>query len=533
MRVLIAPDSFGSTLTAVEAAEAMRDGWLAGAPGDEVVLAPLSDGGPGFVDVLASALGGERVTLTVEDPLARAVEATYLRVGDTAYVESAQACGLHLLTTEERDPLRATTYGVGQLIKHALDAGAARVVVGLGGSATNDGGAGMLAALGVRRDWMPRGSASRPAALPLLDVDHLVVDLHPRLAEVELRRRHRRHQPAARLQGRQRGVRAAEGRVAGRDPAPRPRPDPLGRRARSATSPAAVDVRGLEGAGAAGGMGAALLALGATRVSGIGLVRDALGLAELVASVGLVVTGEGTYDWQSRDGKVISGVTQLAIEHGLPCVLIAGQVVVGRRQTSSSGLDGAYALDEAAGSVQEAMDRAALLGCARSPRRLPANGLSDAAACENGAQECSRTRPGWPRTDALNDLDPAGAADMTLQDESSTQELTTATSVVLSDVAAAKVKSLLEQEGRTDLALRVAVQPGGCSGLRYQLFFDDRSLDGDVVTDFGGVNVVVDRMSNPYLLGASVDFVDTIEKQGFTIDNPNATGGCACGESFS
>jgi iron-sulfur cluster assembly accessory protein len=122
---------------------------------------------------------------------------------------------------------------------------------------------------------------------------------------------------------------------------------------------------------------------------------------------------------------------------------------------------------------------------------------------------------------------------MTLQDETATQETTTAGSVVLSDVAAAKVKSLLEQEGRTDLALRVAVQPGGCSGLRYQLFFDDRSLDGDVVTDFGGVNVVVDRMSNPYLLGASVDFVDTIEKQGFTIDNPNASGGCACGESFS
>jgi iron-sulfur cluster assembly accessory protein len=122
---------------------------------------------------------------------------------------------------------------------------------------------------------------------------------------------------------------------------------------------------------------------------------------------------------------------------------------------------------------------------------------------------------------------------MTLQDETATQETITAGSVVLSDVAAAKVKSLLEQEGRTDLALRVAVQPGGCSGLRYQLFFDDRSLDGDVVTDFGGVNVVVDRMSNPYLLGASVDFVDTIEKQGFTIDNPNASGGCACGESFS
>ena len=104
--------------------------------------------------------------------------------------------------------------------------------------------------------------------------------------------------------------------------------------------------------------------------------------------------------------------------------------------------------------------------------------------------------------------------------------------VVLTDVAATKVKSLLEQEGRDDLQLRISVQPGGCSGLRYQLFFDERSLDGDVVTDFDGVAVVVDRMSVPYLNGAQIDFVDSIEKQGFTIDNPNATGSCACGDSF-
>ena len=105
--------------------------------------------------------------------------------------------------------------------------------------------------------------------------------------------------------------------------------------------------------------------------------------------------------------------------------------------------------------------------------------------------------------------------------------------VNLTDGAADKVRTLLEQEGRDDLRLRVAVQPGGCSGLRYQLFFDDRSLDGDVVKDFGGVGVVTDRMSAPYLGGATIDFVDTIEKQGFTIDNPNATGSCACGDSFS
>ncbi len=107
-----------------------------------------------------------------------------------------------------------------------------------------------------------------------------------------------------------------------------------------------------------------------------------------------------------------------------------------------------------------------------------------------------------------------------------------ADAINVSDAAAAKVKALLEQEGRDDLQLRIAVQPGGCSGLRYQLFFDERSLDGDIVTDFNGVSVVVDRMSSPYLNGAVIDFVDTIEKQGFTIDNPNATGSCACGDSF-
>jgi iron-sulfur cluster assembly accessory protein len=120
---------------------------------------------------------------------------------------------------------------------------------------------------------------------------------------------------------------------------------------------------------------------------------------------------------------------------------------------------------------------------------------------------------------------PAGAAGDTALD-------TAPDAVVLTDAAASKVEALLSAEGRDDLSLRVAVQPGGCSGLRYQLFFDDRSLDGDKVLPFGGVKVVVDRMSQPYLGGAVIDFVDTIEKQGFTIDNPNAGGSCACGDSF-
>jgi iron-sulfur cluster assembly accessory protein len=118
---------------------------------------------------------------------------------------------------------------------------------------------------------------------------------------------------------------------------------------------------------------------------------------------------------------------------------------------------------------------------------------------------------------------------MTVQDETATSTH----GVTLTDAAAAKAKALLDQEGRDDLALRIAVQPGGCAGLRYNLFFDDRALDGDLSAEFGGVTLTVDRMSAPYVQGATIDFVDTIEKQGFTIDNPNATGSCACGDSFN
>ena len=131
---------------------------------------------------------------------------------------------------------------------------------------------------------------------------------------------------------------------------------------------------------------------------------------------------------------------------------------------------------------------------------------------------------------------------MSVQDETTTvpaesavhtQGETETHKVVMTEAAATKARALLDQEGRDDLSLRIAVQPGGCAGLRYQLFFDDRSLDGDLVKDFSGVSLAVDRMSAPYVEGASIDFVDTIEKQGFTIDNPNATGSCACGDSFN
>ena len=148
MRVLIAPDCFGGTLTAPEAAQAMADGWHASAPGDELLLRPLTDGGPGFVDVLHTVLGGTLHTLEVTGPLGEPVTATWLEHDGTAYIESAQANGLHLVPKADRRPLDATTRGVGELMVAARDAGVHTIVIGLGGSATTDGGQGMLEAAG-------------------------------------------------------------------------------------------------------------------------------------------------------------------------------------------------------------------------------------------------------------------------------------------------------------------------------------------------------------------------------------------------
>ena len=171
MRVVVAPDKFAGTLTAVEAADAIAAGWRRTSPEDVIATVPLADGGPGFVDVLHTALGGRLIRVTVTGPLRDAVPATILLAPDadgvpTAYVESAQACGLHLVPPGRRDPGSTTTYGVGELLDHAAAAGARRIVVGLGGSGTNDGGAGMLAAMGARatgphgadaHTWLVRG----------------------------------------------------------------------------------------------------------------------------------------------------------------------------------------------------------------------------------------------------------------------------------------------------------------------------------------------------------------------------------------
>jgi glycerate 2-kinase len=349
MRVLIAPDCFGGTLTAPEAAEAIAAGWRNGAPDDELTLCPLADGGPGFVDVLHAALGGHLRYRSVAGPLGSSVDAVWLEHEGTAYLECAQACGLALVPKPERDALAATTLGVGELVRHALESDVHTIVVGLGGSATTDGGAGMFRELGA----VPVGADGEPLPVgggPLVDTVRLEgrVDLRGvRLvaaSDVEnpLLGRH----GAARVFGPQKGA---------DDLAVRRLEKSLTRWADVLTEVAGRDVRHEPGAGAAGGLGAALIALGAGVESGAGLVRRLTGLDTALARAQLVITGEGSFDFQSLRGKLVTRVAAAAAERGTPCVVLAGQVSVGRRRAAAAGVDHAYSVAEHVGSAQASL----------------------------------------------------------------------------------------------------------------------------------------------------------------------------------
>lgn len=354
VRVLICPDKFAGTLSAPAAAAAIAQGWASVAPDDRLVRKPLADGGPGFLDVVAEAVEGVGISVRTCDPLGRPVPGKVLLVGDTGFVESAQACGLHLLEASERDPKRTTSYGLGLLIAAAVESGARRVVVGLGGSATNDGGAGMLAAL----DAAPLDAAG--LALPyggaaLLGCHDLTGP--PRTREVALVAATDVDNPLLGIHGAtvvfgpQKG--ASREDVLLLDQALERFTSVL--RERLPECP--PDLPDLPGAGAAGGIGAALYALGATRESGMALVRRITGLDRALDGVDLVVTGEGSFDAQSLRGKVVAGVAEAALTRGLPCLVIAGQVRVGRRDIASAGITGAYSVTDHVGSLEQALAR--------------------------------------------------------------------------------------------------------------------------------------------------------------------------------
>ena len=350
----MAPDAFDGTLTAVEAAEAMRAGWNQVAPDDQLVLLPMSDGGPGFVDVLSTVLDGQTVPVQTTDPLGRPAVGAVLVVGDTAYIESAQACGLQLLTAAERNPLVTTTFGLGALLTAAVECGARTLVVGLGGSATNDAGMGMLTALGVT-PLDAAGAALPYGGLALADLAKL--DGAAQLRGVAIVAATDVDNPLCGPHG----ATAVYGPKKGLRPEDRDRLDAaLAQWAEVAERDipgAPAGLIDLPGAGAAGGLGAALLTLGGTRRSGGEIIFAAVDLPGALAEADLVLTGEGSFDFQSVRGKVAGGVAALATEHGVPCVVLAGQVSLGRQQAAAAGVEAAYSVVEQAGSVEAAMER--------------------------------------------------------------------------------------------------------------------------------------------------------------------------------
>jgi len=365
VRVLIAPDCFTGTLSAAQAAEAIAEGWRRSAPDDALTLQPLSDGGPGFLDVLTAALTGATVSVTVSDPLRRPVPAAILIVDSgamrTAYIESAQACGLHLLSEGERSPMVTSTYGVGELIGAAVGGGATRVVVGLGGSGTNDGGAGMLAALGAGdREALGMGGATlgeladdaleglmlvreRLHSVELVvatDVDSPLLGFHGASA-VYAGQKGATPEMAQQLEAALGHFTQVVGRVV-----------PV---SRDLLSGKEIRLEREPGAGAAGGLGYGLLLLGAHRVSGVQAVLDAVAFDALVQTADLVVTGEGTFDVQSLRGKVVAGVAAAALARAKPTVVIAGQALVGRRDSMALGISGTYAVAEDPSQVAAAL----------------------------------------------------------------------------------------------------------------------------------------------------------------------------------
>jgi glycerate kinase len=347
VRILIAPDKFAGTLTAAEAARAVAEGWRRSRPGDETDELPLADGGPGFLDVLEAAIpSAVRRSTPSCDPLGRRIEADYLLDGSTAYIESAAACGLHLLEPAERDPRLTTTYGLGLIVAAALDAGATKVVIGLGGSATNDGGAGMLTALGytfrdAAGDALQYGGAALGACVG--------VDGDPRTRGAEFIAATDVDSPllgaagATRMFGPQKGA----------------RPEDLPLLEEALATYAGVLERdigpagasGWPGAGAAGGLGLALFALGGRRASGAALTCEAVGLEAAIAQADIVITGEGSFDAQSLRGKLAAEVASGAARHGRPCLVLAGRSSV----DSHPDLAGVFSVTELVGSAEAAM----------------------------------------------------------------------------------------------------------------------------------------------------------------------------------
>lgn len=323
MRVVLAPDSFKESMSAVEATAAMVRGVRAVAPRTECVAVPMSDGGEGFAAAVGTALGAEPLEATVSDARGRPVRATLWHTGDLTVLDVASAIGLALVPSAERNVMASDSRGVGELLLAALDAGSRRLVVGLGGSATVDGGAGMLVALGGRLlDTNGRRVPPTPDGLAQLDRIDLS-GLDPRLARVQVQAACDVTNP---LLG-PAGASAVYGPQKGATPAQVEQLEGVLTRLVDSCPPAARRLAQSPGAGAAGGLGWALMAfLGAAHRPGVELLADTTGLAAAVADADLVLTGEGSVDAQTSSGKTVAGVARIAAGAGVPCVVLAGRI---------------------------------------------------------------------------------------------------------------------------------------------------------------------------------------------------------------
>ena len=326
MNILIAPDSFKECLTAKEVAKSIAKGVKIALPNADIVQIPLSDGGEGLLDALVQPMQGKLISLDVKDPLLRTIKAEYgiSDDGTTAIVEMATASGLELLSEEEKNPLVTSSFGVGQLILDALNRGCSKIIIGLGGSATNDGGVGMIKALGgnfldVNNEEIGEGGGAI-SELHRIDLS----DLNPKIGECKFIAACDVSNP---LTG-ENGASLVFGTQKGGATEDLKRLDSnLLHYATILNSHLGIDVNSIKGAGAAGGLGAALFSiLGAKMRSGIDLIIDYLHLEKQIQNSDLVITGEGKIDSQTLYGKTIMGVAKIASKHNVPVVAIAGKI---------------------------------------------------------------------------------------------------------------------------------------------------------------------------------------------------------------
>lgn len=344
MKIVIAPDSWKESLSALEVATAIENGFRAIFPAAEYVKLPMADGGEGTVEAMVAATQGRIVHVPVKGPLGDEVEGFYGLSGDEqcAFIEMAAASGLEMVPPAQRNPLKTTSWGTGDLIRHALDAGVKHIIIGIGGSATNDGGAGMVQALGAKLlDAQGQQIGAGGAALEALaEID--ISELDNRLATCRIEVACDVTNP---LTGKE-GATAVFGPQKGATPEMITRLDKaLGHYAKLIVKYLDKDVMSLAGGGAAGGMGAALHAFcGAELRRGIEIVTEALSLEEHVVDADLVITGEGRIDSQTVHGKVPVGVAKVAKRHNVPVIGIAGSLTADVGVVHDHGIDAVFSV---------------------------------------------------------------------------------------------------------------------------------------------------------------------------------------------